>query len=134
MEDLARELFYYLPVIISLGLSNMMKKVTDVETRIYDGILNTDRDDRQAQVFINYDRVHGALEEAIDDYGLPKPILFQKIPIDRTALTFYSKRKVNLVYVIIASRLALREFLKLKFRFGHGQKCILKELVLFIHV
>ena len=32
MEDLARELYTFLPVLLGLGLSTMLKKVTDAET------------------------------------------------------------------------------------------------------
>ena len=97
MEDLARELYTYLPVLLGLGLNTMLKKVTDAETEVYDGILRTDRDDREAQVLLNYDRVHAAIEEAIEEYDLEKPHLFNKIPIDRTTLTFYNQRQLHVV-------------------------------------
>ena len=95
MEDLARELYTFLPVLLGLGLNTMLQKVTDAETEKYDGILRTDRDDREAQVLLNYDRVHEALEEAIEEHGLEKPPLFNKILIDRTTLTFYNQREVS---------------------------------------
>ena len=101
MENLARELHTYLPVLAALGLSTMLQKVTDEETEVYDGILRTDRDDREAQVILNYDRVHEALEEAIEEHGLVKPPLLEKIPIDRTALTFYNVREVGEHYLIL---------------------------------
>ena len=95
MEDLARELYTFLPVLLGLGLSTMLKKVTDAETETYDGILRTDRDDREGQVLRNYDRLHEAIDEAIEEYGLEKPPLFEKIPIDRTSLTYYNERQVG---------------------------------------
>ena len=95
MENLARELYSYLPVLAGLGLSSMLKKVTDEETELYDGLLRTDRDDREAQVIRNFDRVHELLDEAIDEHGLVRPLHFRKIPIDRTSLTFYNQREVS---------------------------------------
>ena len=97
MEDLARSLYFNLPTIISIGLNCMLQRVTDDQTVIYDGMLRTDRDERQAQGFLNYDRVHTALDEAIEEYGLEKPKLFNKIPIDRTSLTYYNNREVRTI-------------------------------------
>ena len=95
MEDLSRELYTYKPVLLGLGLSCMLKRVTDAETAVYDGLLKKDRDDRESQVFLHYDRVHAALEEAIEEYALERPLLFKRNPIDRTTLTFYNNREVS---------------------------------------
>jgi len=43
---------------------------------------------------LNYDRVHSALDDAITEFNLDRPTLFQKSTIDRTALTFYNGREV----------------------------------------
>jgi hypothetical protein len=98
MEDLARELYSYLPVLLGMGLNTMLKRVTDAETAVYDGLLKKDRDDREAQVFLHYDRVHAALDDAITEYRLERPLLFHRNPIDRTALTFYNNREVRIAY------------------------------------
>ena len=94
IEDLGRELHSYLPVLIGLGLKTMLTVITDEGREAYDGILRTDGDPREGQVFINYDRVHSVLDEAITTYGFERPLLFQKHTLDRTALTFFNTREV----------------------------------------
>ena len=95
MVTLAKELHQHLPVILSLGLNCMLKRVTDEQCAAYDGILKQDGDDREGQVLLNYDRVHSALDDAITEFNLDRPALFQKSTIDRTALTFYNGREVR---------------------------------------
>ena len=52
IEDLSRELYTFLPVLLGLGLSTMLKRITDTELATYDGLLRNDRDDREGQVII----------------------------------------------------------------------------------
>ena len=95
MEDLARELYTYLPVLLGLGLCSMFKQITDLQLEDYKGILKQEKDDREGQVLLNYDRVHTALDDAIVEYDLERPLLFQCGFIDRTALTFYNNKEVS---------------------------------------
>ena len=44
---------------------------------------------------VNYDRVWTAIDIAIDEYKLPKPELFKKGYLDRTALTHYNNLGVS---------------------------------------
>ena len=94
MENKARELHTYLPVLLGLGLSCMLDRITDQELSLYDGLLKTDGDDRQAQVLLHFDKVHNSVDEAIEVFKLTRPLSFQCSPIDRTALTFYNEREV----------------------------------------
>ena len=94
MENKARELHSYLPVLLGLGLSCMLDRITDQELPLYDGLLKRDGDDRQAQVLLHFDKTHEAVEVAIEEFNLNIPLLFQSSPIDRTALTFYNEREV----------------------------------------
>ena len=100
MENLARELFLYLPVLLGLGLSTMLGRITDLELEAYDGSLKNDGDDREGQIFLNYDRVHSALDDAVTRYGLERPLLLQSGTIDRTALTYYNNREVSNICVV----------------------------------
>ena len=95
VEELGRELHLYLPVLIGLGLKTMLDVVTDDELEVYEGILRKDGDPREGQVMVNYDRVHSVLDDAVDRFDLERPLLFQKSSIDRTALTFFTKREVR---------------------------------------
>ena len=97
MVALAELLHLYLPVLFGLGLHCMLKRITTQELIEYDGILNEDRDERQAQTFLNYDRVYNALLSCILRHSLESPPLFQyKYGIDRRALTFFNEREVNI--------------------------------------
>ena len=89
MEDLARELHQYLPVILGLGLCNMKKPISDFELAGYSGILKNKKDQREGQVLLNYDRVHSALDDAITEHDIERPLLFQLDHVDRTALIFF---------------------------------------------
>ena len=93
MVTMAQELHRFLPVLLSVGLNCMLKRVTDSECASYDGILKQDGDDRESQVLLNYDRVHSALDDAITEFGLERPPLFKKPTIDRNALTYYNGRE-----------------------------------------
>ena len=97
MENLARDLYKYLPVILGLGLCSMLKRITDPQMEAYDGILKVDGDDREGQVLLNYDRLHSAIDDAITFYDLDRPLLFQSDTIDRNALTYYNNREVSLI-------------------------------------
>ena len=94
MENKARELHTYLPVLLGLGLSCMLDRITDQELALYNGLLKTDGDDRQGQVLLHFDRVHTALEIIIAELNLTRPLHFKCSPIDRTALIFYNEREV----------------------------------------
>ena len=96
MENLARELYSYLPVILGLGLNTMLKRITDSEMEAFDGVLKKDGDDREGQIFLNYDRLHSALDDAITMYGLERPLLFQTGGIDRNTLTFYNEKVITI--------------------------------------
>lgn len=98
IEDLGRELHAHMPVLCGLGLNTMLDKITDPQLESYDGILKKDGDDREGQFFCNYDRLHAALEHAIEEYDLEKPLLFQQVTIDREAITFFNDREVRTKY------------------------------------
>ena len=100
IEDHCRELHKYLPALLGLRLNTMIDKITDEELEIYEGILKVDGDPREGQVLLNYDRVHGVLQDAIERYKLERPLLYQcsTTSIDRTTLTFYNNRMVIIFY------------------------------------
>lgn len=95
IEDLGRELYSHLPVVIGLGLHSMLDPVNDSQLEVYEGLLKVDGDPREGQVFLNFDRVYTALEYNADFYQLEKPLLFEKTEKDRTALTLFNRREVR---------------------------------------
>ena len=100
VEDIGRELHNYLPDLYGLGLKTMLDKITDEELEIFDGVLKTDGNPREAQQYLNYDRVHYTLDNAIDTYNFERPLLFQSPTIDRTALTFFNIRTVCILRIL----------------------------------
>ena len=92
--SLSKKLNKYKPVLLGVALHCMLKRITDDQLDDYECIL-TDRDDRIGQVILNYDRLHGVLEEAIEKYQLVRPPLFKLNFIDRHSLVRYNQREVN---------------------------------------
>ena len=90
-----RELYSHLPVLYGLGLNTMLDQITDPELEAYDGLLRVDRDPREGQFFLNFDRLHGALEAAIETYEFERPTLFESNSIDRSSLCFFNGREVK---------------------------------------
>ena len=91
----AKQLYVYCPVLLGIGLSCMLTEIGDDDLPQYDGLLKTDKDDRTGQSLLDYDRVHKVLSDAITEFELDPPLLFQKSEIDRTALTFYNGKEVR---------------------------------------
>jgi len=90
MEKAARELRSYLPVLLGIGVQCVIPKIVDEQLNAYDGLTKVEDDEREGQILVNYDRVWTAIDIAIDEYKLPKPELFKKGYLDRTALTHYN--------------------------------------------
>ena len=91
----AKQLRTFLPVLLGLGLDCLLEKITDDDLLAYEDVMKDPDDDRFAQVLLNYDRVHSALADAITEYTLDPPLLFQTQTIDRTALTYYNGKQVK---------------------------------------
>ena len=69
----------------------MMKKIHTSETKLYDGELRKQGDDREAQLLKDYDAVFKTLLDKGLEHGLELPPLFEKDFIDHGALTSQNK-------------------------------------------
>ena len=95
MENAARKLHKYKPVLLAMGLTAMLTGVSDEQQLEYDPFLKVSGDEREAQVLYNYDRLFGLIKDGIDKHNLEPPLLFLKGHIDRTSLTYWNKDQVN---------------------------------------
>ena len=86
--NLSKKLYSYKPVLLSLALCSGLSRISDELLDDYTHIV-PDRDDRKCQILLNFDRLHGMIEEAIVKYGLNRPGLFTLNYIDRNAITHY---------------------------------------------
>ena len=94
MLTLSKKLRLYKPVLLGIALRTTLIRVNDEELNNFIHIV-PDRDDRKCQTLLNYDRLHEVIEEAIEEYQLPRPGLFQHDYIDRHALTYYMNEGVR---------------------------------------
>ena len=98
MENAARKLHTFKPVLLGLGLSAMLNKITDDQQPEYDSFLKTPGDEREAQVHLNYDQLFERISTAITKYELEPPLLFAKGHVDRNSLchTSWNEDQVTL--------------------------------------
>ena len=99
MEEAARKLFKYKPVLLGLGLSTMLEKITDTQRVEYNGLLRVSGDERQAQVLVDYDRLYTMIKNVAASHELDPAPLFTKGHIDRTSLTYWSSNQVTILTI-----------------------------------
>ena len=97
MEEAAKELHKYKPVLLGLALSSMIPEVTDEQIAEYEGLLKVSGDDRESQLIHNYDAVHGFTKEEIIKHGIVAPPLFKTGHLDRTSLLFFNDNQASTV-------------------------------------
>ena len=79
-------LYFYLPVLLSMGIETLLSRVPNSVVKEFHDILPKPNDRRAAQVFFSYDNVYKYCKENVDRYELEAPPLFESEDIDRTAL------------------------------------------------
>ena len=111
----SKEAYGFLPVLLSLGQSCVLPKITPdllqgnklglksyLSIRVdnlnsfesvlsgLDDVLKQKRDKREGQRILTYDLMFLALKAAIAQYNLPVPLVFQSSHIDRTSMTYFN--------------------------------------------
>ena len=75
---------------MSIGVANVLPKVTKDEMEELAGVLKKAGDKREGQILANYDRVFKTISAAIKEHDLQRPILFQSNEIDRTSAIYFN--------------------------------------------